>query len=879
MASASCPAFCACCAPDSPAAPATIFNRPGLSEIAWRTGSYATFRQAMIEAIGTGPRNPADPDDTRWIAETRAALVGLTARDDADYAVMLVDLFAAVSDVLAFYSERFANEFFLRTAVQRDSLVRLVRLIGYRPSSGIAATTALAFLLDAGAAVQVRAGLKVMSVPGQDEQPQTFETIGAILADARLNDLPLFGAPQPIAPFAAGLARLPIRSRPDPLTRGDTIAIVGSGQMELGTVAAIDRMADGEYLALAKAIGVSGAASVGFRVLRELSLFGHTLPSSYPHYDANPALAPALRWKTLVGGVDYPIGLGAGQPRYALAQKVDGLKPGALLLADLGAGAPSRFAFAFVDAVESDLAATGPLEDTVSWVVLRPVAMLVGADGFLSLPGTGLPAIADLRRTRLFELAPRAIVPRNYAYPADVSGGTVYVRSDHLDDPTLLRKRQQIAISAGAARYLATIGSVVSLPAGSDGIGHIAIGLASAIPPLAGARANANVAPASHGETQPDEMLGNGDSSRGFQRFRLQRKPVTRLPGTTGIAPASELAIRVNGELWTEVPSLFGRRPTDRIYTLRDGDDGVATIGFGDGVTGARLPSGAGNIVARYRTGLGLGGRVRADQLSTLLQRPVGLRAVSNPLAADGGADPETLGDARPRAPATVRTFGRAIALQDFEDVACQTGLAARVQASLAWIGTERAIQLTVAGEGGARLSPDAMARLHAALDTARDPNQLLIIGNLWRVPIVVEARILRDPAYDADAVGAAARAALVDLLSFAVQPLGRALHLGQIVAALQGASGVSAVDVDRFRIKGSGGWSAAQRARRGATADAVQPFIRIFDARPRPPASLLDPLALAGLALDPDLLALPAEQAWVETPETDILLSMVDAL
>ena len=56
---------------------------------------------------------------------------------------MLVDLFAAISDVLSFYSERYANEMFLRTARDRDSLLRLVRLIGYRLSPGVAATTAL----------------------------------------------------------------------------------------------------------------------------------------------------------------------------------------------------------------------------------------------------------------------------------------------------------------------------------------------------------------------------------------------------------------------------------------------------------------------------------------------------------------------------------------------------------------------------------------------------------------------------------------------------------------------------------------------------------------------------------------------------------------
>jgi predicted phage baseplate assembly protein len=394
-----------------------------------------------------------------------------------------------------------------------------------------------------------------------------------------------------------------------------------------------------------------------------------------------------------------------------------------------------------------------------------------------------------------------------------------------------------------------------------------------------GARLNANVVAASHGETQPDETLGHGDGSRMFQQFRPQRSPVTRLPSASGGIPQNELAVRVNGELWQEAPSLFRHGPTERIYTARTGDDGVTTLSFGDGRTGARLPSGASNVVARYRTGLGLAGRLQADQLSTLLTRPVGLRAVTNPLPTDGGADPETLATARSSAPATVRTFGRAIALQDFEDVAQQTGLVARARASWAWIGLERAVQLTVAGVDGAHLSSDAMAVLHAALNSVRDPNHPLILGNLWRVPVVVTARLLRNRAFETDAVEAAARAALLAFLSFDAQPLAHPLHLSQIVAALQGATGVAAVDVDLFRIKGSEGWTAAQIARRGATTDPVQPNIRIFDARPLMPLADLDPLSVAGLALDPDALALPAEQAFVAAPATDIVLNVVEGL
>ena len=96
------PDFCGCCAEDAPRTPFDIFNRPGLDALQYRVGTYATFRRAMLDAIAAEPR-----------------LAGLADRDPDDYAITLIELFAAVADVLAFYNERIANELYLRTA-QKD---------------------------------------------------------------------------------------------------------------------------------------------------------------------------------------------------------------------------------------------------------------------------------------------------------------------------------------------------------------------------------------------------------------------------------------------------------------------------------------------------------------------------------------------------------------------------------------------------------------------------------------------------------------------------------------------------------------------------------------------------------------------------------------
>src|SRR3546814_16320916 len=60
-------------------------------------------------------------------------------------------------------------------------------------------------------------------------------------------------------------------------------------------------------------------------------------------------------------------------------------------------------------------------------------------------------------------------------------------------------------------------------------------------------------------------------------------------------------------------------------------------------------------------------------------------------------------------------------------------------------------------------LSADALKTLHDALDAQRDINRRLDIANFIRVPVVVRAKIVADPARVADEVQAAASKALLE--------------------------------------------------------------------------------------------------------------------
>src|SRR5947209_6413169 len=124
---------CGCCDGIVAGTPQGVFNRGGLSAIAYRIGDYEQFRASLHASLSSGQFAP---------------LAGLRTRSDDDFTIGLIDAFAYAADVLTFYQERIANESYLHTATERISLQELGKLVGYRLRPGLAAETSLAFALE-----------------------------------------------------------------------------------------------------------------------------------------------------------------------------------------------------------------------------------------------------------------------------------------------------------------------------------------------------------------------------------------------------------------------------------------------------------------------------------------------------------------------------------------------------------------------------------------------------------------------------------------------------------------------------------------------------------------------------------------------------------
>ena len=205
---------------------------------------------------------------------------------------------------------------------------------------------------------------------------------------------------------------------------------------------------------------------------------------------------------------------------------------------------------------------------------------------------------------------------------------------------------------------------------------------------------SANVVHATHGETI-NEVLGNGDASQPNQSFVLKKPPTTYLSAPTASGVASTLEVRINGVRWDEVPSLYGEGPNDPVYTTRIANDAKMTLTFGDGVQGARLPTGSVNVAARYRSGIGPDGEVAAATLTMLRAMPLGLRGVTNAVPASGAEGPGAAGRRAPQRAVDLLTFERVVSLLDYENYARAYPGIGKARGDVLWINGASMVFLT----------------------------------------------------------------------------------------------------------------------------------------------------------------------------------------
>lgn len=900
---------CGCCeAPVSPT-PELITNRPGLSAIVYRVGTYASFRQAMVEAIAQS-RVKVGGQELR-------PLQAWTARQDDDYGIALLDMWAYLGDILTFYQERLANEAYLNTAVMREDVLRLAALLGYKPANGVAASAYLAFTVQKGKSVAITPGMRIQSVPGQGEKPQKFETMESITARSVLskfrvyprpdtanplvkdsqfgtlapNDADLIAealspgdkfvifsrgtavfnpaasgsgrsfaavenaqsyldkygltnAPNKIESVAAGSKQMQMIRFFDPavdtwmtatgrrreigeqlllrvmrrVAGNPTVSPEGVEEKEVEAVETVDWRTELSWTPAVQASGWSLGGAQVYKWLRKLRLFGYDAPKRY--MKSSPTAGELIvNWAQVKeGDKSYKFNLPSGTT-LTLDALYDDMKVGTQILI----ATPDFTQLTQIKEAAQVKTEKGPLEDTVTQITL--------VDSF--------QAISTLREVVIYELVGPEITFWAKAYSEKISGSDVYVPLVEWDYNTgdydfdaeeveaLLEPDRHIILQDEDGQVQAT--TVEAAQVVGD---HLRITLAESLAKSVDADtavAHANVVEVTHGETVAGEVLGSGDAANEFQSFTLKKAPVTYISeaGAENGA-ANTLEVRVDELLWHEVNNFYGQATDARVFTTHVDDDSNMTVQFGNGETGARLSTGINNVVATYRQGIGQDGNVDTATLTTLLDKPVGLKESTNPLPAEGGAESESIKEARKNSPNTVRTFERIVSLRDFEDAARAYAGIAKARAAWRWEGLQQAVCLTVAGDKGAQIKAGGSMhkKLVADLDSRRDPNRKMMVGTYHPVPVKVAAAIEVDSDYVEEDVQADARQALIGYFDFDNLDLGHPIHLSDLYRVLQDVDGVVAVDINLLRFK-----EPKDRLSHGETAVQPQPHLAIFAA------------------------------------------------
>lgn len=799
-----------CCTAASP----VPGNLPGQPALRYRTDVWSSFRAAMIARLPLQVVPPHVSPGTRPLA-------ALTARDPSDPTVALLDAAAVAFDVLTFYQERIVNETYLGTATERVSLVQIARALGYEPGPGVAASGHLAFTVSSVATepIAVPARTPVMALPEGSAPPPVFETDEAIEARLAWNALPVARRLPP-----ANLARgntwvwvdgVGTRARP-----GDGILIYGtdrnsspgSERWEFRRVASVepDAAHDQTKLVFERGLGDARTAppeqALAVLIFRNrASVFGHNAPDWTSQSDQAQLTAwwraggsmtnlpevsttgltrllrrnpPVMEWPKFAL-VESPL---PGQSVFDLDldREYTGIVPGQWVV--------------LVDAfhVEAYKVSRASPRSRVDFTLASKVTRL-------RLQGEHLDRFE--RRATAVWCEPDSFERVGEPDDSAVTGATVRVEGDHANLMGRLLAVYGPDADDGTPR--GEVVTVASVAAGGDGTTTLTLD-----PPLASryerARVllNANVARASHGQTAPEEVLGSGDASRPFQRFLLKGRPLTYVSSADDPGGAvSTLTLRVGGVAWTQVPYLHGQAPEARVYALRHASDGSTVVEFGDGVVGARLPTGAENVVAAYRTGLGLTGEVARGRASLLTRRPTGIDAATNPAPFGGSADPEAPEDIRKNAPRTVLTLDRLVSIRDYEDFARAFAGIGKALSVEIWAGQRRLVHLTVASASGASLGPtdETLLSLEKAVRKYQDPVHRVVVDGYDARSFGVEAWLLIEATRVWDDVKAAAEAALAEAFAFDARQFGQGVTTAEVIAVLQAVEGVRAVDLDRI--------------------------------------------------------------------------------
>lgn len=787
-------------------------------------------------------------DLQRVLAETEARLgvsgpSGDQEQEDGDFARTLMELSALVAHTLGLYQNLYSREAYLGTAETPRSLVFHGRRLAYEPDPGLAASGYLALTVGAGLQGRVPAGFAVVSPPRGEVKSQTFETLEELEVDAARNEAFPLDRTRPASLVFTG-------------TRG-TFRLAGAGlPLSAGSPGILVRDSDltWEPVAIRSAAGDPEAATttVEIDLLDSTSALADSTqplaaPDGSPQFRLLAMPAAALRrfgWEA--DPVRFPTdqlksaGAYPGDPSTSVANPDFGYE----VTLESGLGLRAEDLFLSV-ALATDLQAQLVTARTDTGVqVLQVVEQGNATVAFRRgetisydvgiIDSSGNPATES--RTELLEtqitgtvsylrLEPATgspLVRSTFAMPSPIHGDWQFAAEILATEPNPAPVSAPLEVDADFGHFrpgglvafqtldssfsqVMEVQSLTVTPEGTTELSWVPL----TDPPagewtLDNLRVLGNVARVSHGEST-EEVLGGSDGVTPFQRYSLKKAPLTQVPGAPGGEPAIE--VRVNEVAWTRVADFFESTPLDRHYRVEVDEEQTTWVIFGSGRKGAIPPFGKKNIRAFYRQGLGADANVDSGAAGRIKKAHPLVERATNPTSIVGGAEPADPADLRSQATRYLRTFDRAVSIQDHADLALLFPGVARASARPTSAGGLEVVVATA--DGG--LPP--LLEVEAFLNARRDTSLPMTVVGPQAVDLYLDLTVEHAPEFLTENIRRAVQDALLEpeldppgMFTFPARTFGQAAHLSEVYSRIAAVEGVIFLDVTRFRLQAGTG-------------------------------------------------------------------------
>lgn len=198
-------------------------------------------------------------------------------------------------------------------------------------------------------------------------------------------------------------------------------------------------------------------------------------------------------------------------------------------------------------------------------------------------------------------------------------------------------------------------------------------------------------------QVKDQSIIGQSDGATSWQEFDLSDIDIL----------SDTLIITVNSVQWTKVDTFVESGPTDTHYRLFYNNDNSARIQFGNGEYGV-IP-GAFDIYVDYATGGGSESNVTVvNKINIYGGSDLNIIGVTNPEALTGGADPQSIEEAKTLGPLVLKARNRFVTTEDGQSLAEAYEGISQAEVVKNFYGTLSAKVVTIANGGG---NPDTATK------------------------------------------------------------------------------------------------------------------------------------------------------------------------